>query len=101
MAVIPIAAGHVHGKQQKSVIDLLRERRALNRESAQPLPDLSRMQRRVLERAVDRGTVRLATGNRYYLDEDALRDLHSRQFATAFAVAVVAAGIAATWLLIR
>src|SRR5262245_60296393 len=72
MAFIPAAAGHVGAKHQKSVIDLLRERRALRREAAQPLPDLSKMQRRVLEQAVDRGTVRLAAGNRYYLDEDAL-----------------------------
>ena len=101
MAFIPIAAGHVSTKHQKSVIDLLRKCRALRREAAQPLPDLSKMQRRVLDQAVDRGTVRLAAGNRYYLDEDALRDFHSRQFAIAFASAVVAAGIAAAWLLIR
>jgi hypothetical protein len=100
MAFIPIAAGHVHGKREKTAIELLRERRALRRESAQPLPNLSRIQRRVLERAVDRGTVRLAAANRYYLDEDALRDLRSRQFAIGFAFIVVAAGIGAAWLLI-
>src|SRR5262245_6350762 len=101
MAFIPIAAGHVHGKQQKSVIDVLRERQALKRESAQPLPDLSKMQRRFLERAVDRGMVRLAAANRYYLDEDALKDFHSRQWAVAFSLAVVAAGIVAALALTR
>jgi hypothetical protein len=48
-----------------------------------------------------RGTVRLAAGNRYYLDQDALRDVHSRQLAMTFAFAVVASGIGAAWLLLR
>jgi hypothetical protein len=101
MAFVPIAAGHVHTKQEKTIVALLRERRALKRETAQPLPDLSKMQRRVLERAVDRGTVRHLSGNRYYLDEDALRDFQSRQLAIAFAFVVVASGIGAAWLLIH
>jgi hypothetical protein len=101
MAFIRIAAGHVHTKQEKTIVALVRERRALKRETAQPLPDLSKMQRRFLENAVGRGTVRLVVGSRYYLDEDALRDLHSRQRAIAFAFVVVASGIAAAWLLIH
>ena len=100
MTFIPIAAGHVHTKQEKTIVALLRERRALTRETAQPMSDLSNMQRRFLERAVDRGTVRVLAGSRYYLDEDALRGLHSRQRAIAFAFVVVAAGIGAAWLLI-
>ena len=101
MAFIPIAAGHVHTKQEKTIVALLRERHALKREMAQPLPDLSRMQRRSLDRAIDKGTVRVVAGSRYYLDEDALRDLHSRQRAIAFAFTLVAAGIGAAWVLIR
>ena len=54
MAFIPIAAGHVAAKHQKSVVDLLRERHAMRREAAQPLPNLSSWQRRRVEQLVDR-----------------------------------------------
>ena len=96
----PIAAGRASSRHEKTIVQLLRERGALRRETAQPLADLSRMQRRFLERAVDRGTVCHAAGHRYYLDEDALHDLRSRQLAIGFAFVVVASGIGAAWLLI-
>jgi hypothetical protein len=38
-------------------------------------------------------------GNRYYLDEDALQDSHSRQWALAFSFLVIAAGVAAAFAL--
>jgi hypothetical protein len=100
MAFIPIAAKHTAAKHQKSVIDLLRERRAMRREAAQPLPDLSSWQRRRVEQLVDRGVVRLAARDRYYIDEDALQEWHSRQWAVAFSLAVIAAGVVAAFALI-
>jgi hypothetical protein len=99
MAFIPIAARHVTTKHEKSVIDLLRERHAVRREAAQPLPELSSSQRRRIEQLVAREIVRLTAGNRYYLDEDALQESHARQRAIAFALAVISAGIGAAWLL--
>ena len=99
MAFIPIAAGHVSSKHEKTIVQLLRERGAMQRETAQPLPDLSKMQRRFLGRAVDRGLVRPVAGHRYYLDKDALSDLRSRQWAMAFSILVVAAGVAAVFAL--
>ncbi len=99
MAFIPIAAGHGARKQQKSVIDLLRERHALHRGAAQALPELSSSQRRRMGQLVDRDIVRLVAGNRYYLDEDALQELHSRQWAVVFSFAVTVAGVVAAWIL--
>jgi hypothetical protein len=49
MGFVPIAAGHSTAKHQKSVIDLLRERHAVSRGAAQPLPNLSSWQRRRVE----------------------------------------------------
>ena len=100
MAFIPIAAGHVAATHQKTLIDLLRERHALRRASAQPLPQLSGWQRRRLEYFLERGVIRLAARERYYLDEDAVQEWRSRQWAAAFSVAVVAGGIVAAWTLI-
>lgn len=100
MAFIPIAAGHVSTKHQKTVIDVLRERHAMGRATAQPLPNLSSWQRRRVEHLLERGVIRLAARDRYYLDQDALQELQSRQWALAFSFAVVAAGIGAAWLLI-
>jgi len=100
MAFIPIAAGHVAARNQKSVIDLLRERHAMRREAAQPLPNLSSWQRHRVEQLVDRGVVRLAARDRYYIDEGALEEWHSRQWAVAFSVAVIAAGVVAAFALI-
>ncbi len=100
MGFVPVAAGHVAAKQQKSVIDLLRERHAMRREAAQPLPNLSSWQRRRVEQLVDRGVVRLAARDRYYIDEDALEEWHSRQWAVAFSFAVIAGGVVAAFALI-
>jgi hypothetical protein len=100
MAFIPIAVGHTAARHEKTIVALLRERHAVRRETAQPLTDLSKMQRRFLERAVDRGTVRLVAGNRYYIDEDALREYRGRLVALAFSILVVAAGVAAAFALI-
>jgi hypothetical protein len=100
MAFIPIAAGHIAAKHQKSVIDLLRERHAMRREAAQSLPNLSSWQRRRVEQLVDRGVVRLAARDRYYIDEDALEEWHSRQWAVAFSFAVIAGGVVAAFALI-
>ena len=100
MAFIPIAAGHVSARNQKTVIDVLRERGARGRETAQPLPDLSSWQRRRVDHLLERGVIRPAARDRYYLDEEALQELQSRQWALAFSVAVVVAGIGAAWLLI-
>ena len=100
MAFIPIAAGHTAAKHQKSVIDLLRERHAVSRGAAQPLPELSTPQRRRIRQLVDRDIVRPVAGNRYYLDEDALYEWHSRQWALAFSFAVIAAGVVAALALI-
>ena len=99
MAFIPIAAGHAARKQQKSVIDLLRERHAVHRGAAQALPELSSSQRRRIGQLVDRDIVRLVAGHRYYLDEDALQEMHSRQWALAFSFLVIAAGVAAAFAL--
>jgi len=100
MAFIPIAAGHVHGKRDKTAIELLRERHALRRESAQPLQGLSSSQRRSVERLVERGVIRPAARDRFYIDEDALREYHGRQLAIGFSFFVIAAGVAAAWALI-
>ena len=100
MAFIPIAAGHVHGKREKTAIELLRERHALRRESAQALQNLSSSQRRSVERLVERGVVRLAARDRYYIDEDALQEHRGRQQAIAFSFFVIAAGVAAAFALI-
>lgn len=100
MAMVPIAAGHRTGKSQKSVVDLLRERHAMRREAAQPLPNLSTGQRRRVNQLVERGVVRVAAKDRYYIDEDTLREWHARQRAIAFVLSVVAAGIGAAWLLL-
>ena len=99
MTFIPVAAGHGARMQQKSVIDLLRERHAVHRGAAQALPELSSSQRRRMGQLVDRDIVRLVPGNRYYLDEDALQESHLRQWALAFGVLVVAAGVAAAFSL--
>jgi hypothetical protein len=101
MGFIPLAAGHHAAKRQKAVVDLLRERRALQRAAAQSLPDLSSSQRRRIDHLVDRDIVRVVAGNRYYLDEDALQEWHSRHWAMAFSFLVIAAGVAAAWLLTR
>ena len=100
MAFIPIAAGHLATKHQKSVIDLLRERHAVNRGAAQPLPELSSSQRRRMGQLVDRDIIRLVAGNCYYLDEDALQEFHWRQWALAFSFLVIAAGVGAAFALI-
>ena len=100
MAFIPIAAGHAAAKHEKTIVAVLRERRAVRRETAQPLTDLSKMQRRFLERALDRGTVRLVAGNRYYIDEDVLREYRGRQLAIAFSLVVITTGIAAAFALL-
>ena len=39
-----------------------------------------------VDRLVERGIMRLATKDRYYLDEDALQEWHSRKRAIAFAI---------------
>ena len=72
----------------------------MRREAAQPLPNLSSWQRRRVEQFVDRGIVRLAARDRYYLDEDALEEWHSRQWAVAFSLAVIVAGLVAAFALI-
>ena len=100
MGFVPVAAAHSAAKNQKTVLDLLRERHAMKRESAQPLPNLSPWQRRRVDRLIDRGVVRLAAKDRYYIDQDALRESHARQRAFAFVLAVVAAGIGTAWLLL-
>ena len=100
MAFIPIAAGHRAARQQKAITDLLRERHAVHRTGAQPLPELSSSQRRRVGKLVDRGIVRLAARDRYYLDEDALQEWHARQWAAAFSFLVIAAGVATAWALI-
>ena len=100
MAFIPIAAGHGHRKREKTAIELLRDRHALRRESAQPLQGLSSSQRRSVERLVDRGVIRPAARDRFYIDQDALREYRGRQWALAFGFFVVAAGVAAAWALI-
>jgi hypothetical protein len=100
MAFIPIVAGHAHGKREKTAIELLRERHALRLESAQALQGLSSSQRRSLERQVERGVVRQAAKDRYYIDEDTLQECRGRQQAIAFSFFVIAAGVAAAWALI-
>src|SRR5688572_1075789 len=95
-AVPIIAAGQSAAKHQKSVIDLFRERHAVQRATAQALPsDLSSAQRRAVDRLVHRGIVRLAAKDLYYIDEDAVRDWRARQRAIAFAISVIAVGVAA------
>jgi hypothetical protein len=59
----------------------------------------SSWQRRRVEQLVDRGVVRLAARDRYYIDEDALEEWHSRQWGVAFSFAVIAAGVVAAWTL--
>ena len=100
MGFVPVAAGRSAAKHQKTVLDLLRERHAVKRETAQPLPNLSPWQRRRVDRLIDRGVVRLAAKDRYYIDENALRDWAARNWAIAFAIVVVAAGVGAAWLLL-
>jgi proteasome lid subunit RPN8/RPN11 len=99
MGFVSVAAGHSRAKHQKTVLDLLRERHAVKRETAQPLPNLSSSQRRRVERLIDRGVVRVAAKDRYYIDEHALRDWVARNRAIAFAIVVVAAGVGAAWFL--
>ena len=95
-AVPIIAAGQSMAKHQKRVIDLLRGRHAVQRDTAQALPaDWSSAQHRAVGQLVDRGVVRLAAKDRYYLDEDALRDWRARQGKIAFAIALIGAGVAA------
>jgi hypothetical protein len=93
------AGANSTAKYQKTVIALLRERHAVQRTAAQPLPELSSWQRRRVDQLVDRGVLRVAEEGRYYVDEEALREWHARQRAIAFAVIVVSAGIGAAWLL--
>ena len=100
MGFVPVVAGHSTAKPQKQVLDLLRERHAVKRETAQPLPNLSPGQRRRVDRLLDRGVVRLAAKDRYYIDENALRDWVARNWAIAFAIVVVAAGVGAAWRLL-
>jgi hypothetical protein len=100
MGFVSVAAGVSTAKHQKTVLDLLRERHAVKRETAQPLPTLSSWQRRRVDRLVERGVVRVAEKDRYYIDQDALREWHARQRAIAFVLSVVAAGIGAAWLLL-
>ena len=100
MGFVPVVAGHSTAKPQKHVLDLLRERHAVKRETAQPLPNLSPGQRRRVDRLLDRGVVRLAAKDRYYIDENALRDWVARNWAIAFAIVVLAAGVGAAWLLL-
>jgi hypothetical protein len=100
MAFIPIAAGHGHGKREKTAIELLRERHAMRRESAQPLQGLSSSQRRGVERLVERGVIRAAAKDRYYIDEGVLREYRDRQLAIGFSFVVIAAGVAAAWALL-
>ncbi len=63
-------------------------------------PSCLHRQRRRVDKLVDRGIVRLAARDRYYLDEDALQEWHSRQWAVAFSFLVIAAGVATAWALI-
>jgi hypothetical protein len=100
MGFVGVAVGHSSAKHQKTVLDLLRERHAVKRETAQALPNLSPWQRRRVDRLVERGVVRLAAKDRYYIDENALRDCAARNRAIAFAMVVVAAGVGVAWLLL-
>jgi hypothetical protein len=89
-----IAVGtHSTPKYEQTLINRLRERQALQYATAQPLPELSSGQRRRVDRLIERGVLRLAGSDRYYLDEDALQEWRSRQRNIAFAISVVAAGI--------
>ena len=99
MGFFPVAARHLATKHQKSVVDLLRERHAVNRGAAQPMPELSSSQRRRMGQLVDRDIIRLVAANRYFLDEDALQEFNSRLLAIAFSILVISAGVAAAWLL--
>jgi hypothetical protein len=97
---MPVAAGaRSIAKYEQTVINLLRERRAVQHATAQPLPELSSWQRRHVDRLVERGVLRPGAKDRYYLDEDALQEWRSRQRAMAFAIFVIAAGVAAAWAL--
>jgi hypothetical protein len=94
MAFTPIGAGHRTGLQ-KNAIQRLREAGALRRDQAQPLTDLPAIQRRQLNRLMDRGVIRRTPVGSYYLDRDALNDYLGRNRKLAFSVFVVVAGLIA------
>ena len=93
MAFIPIA--HHKSGAHVSVVDRLRKSGALQRNTAQPLPDLNRWERRRVDSLIARGVIRRATRATYYLDRDALSELHALQGKVVFSVAVVVAGVIA------
>ncbi len=93
MAFIPIA--HHKSSTHVGVVDRLRKAGALQRKAAQPLPDLNRWERRRVDSLIARGVIRRATRATYYLDREALSDLHAVYGKVVFSVAVVVAGVLA------
>jgi hypothetical protein len=94
MAFIPIGANH-RAKVQKNAIQRLREAGAVRRDQARPLPDLPSLERRQLNRLVDRGVIRRTPAGSYYLDRDALNDYAGRNRNLAFSIFVLVAGLIA------
>jgi hypothetical protein len=93
MAFIPIA--HHKSATHVGVVDRLRKAGALHRNTAQPLPDLNRWERRRLDDLIARGVIRRAARATYYLDRDALGELRALQAKVVFSVAVVVVGVIA------
>jgi hypothetical protein len=65
----------------------------VRRDRARPLANLPAIQRRQVNRLVDRGVIRRTPAGSYYLDRDALSDLRGTQQRIAFSVFVVVAGV--------
>jgi hypothetical protein len=97
MAFVPYARHH--GAASKHVLERLREAGAVRRDQARPLTDLPAIQRRQLNRLVDRGVVRRTAAGSYFLDRDALNDYVGRNRKLGFSIFVVVAGLIAGILL--
>jgi hypothetical protein len=94
------AGSHSGVSLDHTLIKQLRDQQAVRRATAQPLANLSPAQRRRVDRLIERGIIRLATKDRYYVDEDALHEWNSRKRTIAFALSVIAAGVGMAWLLL-
>lgn len=86
--VAPVIAAAV-GAARRRVVNKLRDRGATRPETAQPLEDLRRLERRMLTRLLDSGAVREVAPGRYYLDEPAWEASQSFRRRLALIIALV------------
>jgi hypothetical protein len=94
------SAGARHASAQKRITQRLREKGAVHRDTAQPLPEVSGIERKEMERLIGKDIIRQARPGLYYLDEAALRDHRGTALRVVWVLIVLVAGVAAALALL-